>query len=141
MDSMKKGMVPEEVPVPSKDQIATAAGKTEKTVQIPYNVFDEHERTGQVVTPEEMKPAAAHPDVAHKIDPARGHEQEPRKEVPKSTAPTPTTPAPAPATAPVPTPAPTAPALKAPESPIKPAPDTEVGTPKEPTITPPPTHL
>lgn len=112
MDSMKKGIVPEEVQVPNKDQIVTAAGKTEKAVQIPYNVFDEGECTGQVVTPEEMKPDAAHPDVAHKIDPAPGHTQEPRKTTPK-----------------------------APESPTKPAPNTEVSTPKEPTITPPPTHL
>ncbi len=112
MDSMKKGMVPEEIPVPSKDQIVTAADKTEKAVKIPYNIFDEGERTGQVVTPEEMKPGAAHPDVAHKIDPAPGHDQHPRKEVPKVS-----------------------------ENPSKPAPNTEVDTPKEPTITPPPTHL
>ncbi len=119
MDSMKKGIVPEETPVPNKDQIVTAAGKTEKAEQIPYNIFDEGERTGQVVTPEEMKPDAAHPDVAHKIDPAPGHDQHPRKEVPKATTPTP----------------------KAPENPSKPVPNTEVSTPKEPTITPPPTHL
>jgi len=125
MDSMKKGVVPEETPVPSKDKIVTAAGKTKKAVQIPYNVFDESQRTGQVVTPEEMKPTSAHPDVAHKIDPAPGHDQHPRKEVPKAT-----------------TPAPAAPTtLKTHESPTKPAPNTEVSTAKEPTITPPPTHL
>ena len=109
MDSMKKGVVPEETPAPSKDQIVTAAGKTEKAVQIPYNVFDEGERTGQVVTPEEMKPDAAHPDMAHRIDPAPGHDQHPR--------------------------------IEKPTNPTKPAPNTEVSTPKEPTITPPPTHL
>ncbi|MBU0706265.1 mechanosensitive ion channel family protein [Patescibacteria group bacterium] len=78
MDSMKKGIVPEKAKVPGNDQIATAATNTEKAVQIPYSVFEEHDRAGQVVTPEEMKPAAAHPDVAHKIDPAPGHDQQPR---------------------------------------------------------------
>lgn len=148
MDSMKKGIVPEETPVPSREEITTAAGKTEKAMQIPYNVFDESQRTGQVVTPEEMKPEAAHPDVAHKIDPAPGHTQEPRKPAEKVAAEKPAAPAPAPA--PAPTPAPTAPtpaappappAPKEPESPTKPAPSTEIGVPKEPTITPPPTHL
>lgn len=150
MDSMKKGIVPEEAPVPSKDQIASAASKTEKAVRIPYNVFEEHERTGQVVTPEEMKPAAAHPDIAHRIDPAPGHIQEPRKikpeaAKPKTEKPAEPTPAPAltpaPAAAPAPTSAAEAPA--APEKTATPAPTTPAAppAPKEPTITPPPSHL
>jgi len=113
MDSMKKGVVPEAPGVPTNETISEAAGKTEKAVQIPYSVFEEHERTGQVVTPEQMKPDAAHPDIAHRIDPARGHTQEPRKAAEVAQAPA--------------TPAPAAPA--------------EPDTPKEPTVTPPPTHL
>jgi len=91
MDSMKKGIVPEKAPVPSNDQIATAASNTEKAVQVPYSVFQESEKAGQVVTPEQMKPAAAHPDVAHKINPAPDHDQHPRAEkpAPSTDAPTP----------------------------------------------------
>ena len=124
MDSMKKGIVPEKAAVPSDEQIAVAAGNTEKVVQIPYSVLKENEKTGQVVTPEEMKPAAAHPSVAHKIDPAPGHDQHPRTAAPA--APAPTT---------------TAPEKTEPENPTKPAPNTEAGAPSQPTITPPPTHL
>ncbi|MFH0837988.1 MAG: mechanosensitive ion channel family protein [Patescibacteria group bacterium] len=82
MDSMKKGIVPEKAKVPSNEQIVTAAGNTEKAVQIPYSVFEEHDRAGQVVTPEQMKPAAAHPSVAHKINPARDHDESPQAEKP-----------------------------------------------------------
>ncbi|MBN2307004.1 mechanosensitive ion channel [Candidatus Peregrinibacteria bacterium] len=122
MDSMKKGIVPEKAKVPSNEQIVTAAGNTEKAVQIPYSVFQDHEKTGQVVTPEAMKPAAAHPSVAHKIDPAPGHDQHPR-----ATAPTTSTTL--------------AETLKEPENPTKPAPNTEVGAPTQSTIIPPPSHL
>lgn len=124
MDSMKKGIVPEETPVPSKDQITTAAGNTEKAIQVPYNVFIESERTGQVVTPEQMKPDAAHPDVAHRIDPARGHDQHPRVEKPAVPSVTPVEPAP-----------------KEKENPTKPAPLVSPDMPKEPPVMPPPTHL
>ena len=112
MDSMKKGIVPEETPTPTDSQLAEAASKTEKATQIPYNVFDESQRTGQVVTPEQMKPSAAQPDQAHKINPAPGHDQHPRESAPKPAA-----------------------------NPVKPAPNTEVKPKSEPPVTPPPTHL
>jgi small-conductance mechanosensitive channel len=119
MDSMKKGIVPEVAKVPSDHQVATAAGNTEKATQIPYNVFEERERTGQVVTPEEMTPSAAHPDIAHKIDPAPGHEQHPRTAKP-----------PAPQKKPEET-----------KNPTKPPPPIAPSMPKEPPLSPPPTHL
>ncbi len=147
VDSMKKGIVPEETPVPSKADAAAAADKAGQAENIPYNLFEEHERTGRTVTPEEMKPDAAHPDMAHRIDPAPGHDQHPRNEKttevtttgeieveePKTeAAPAPSTPAePAQTKAEVP---------EQSENPIKQPPQTEV-EPKGPTITPPPTHL
>ena len=127
MDSMKKGMVPEPKAVPSNEQIASAAGNTEKAQQIPYSVFDMTQRTGQVVSAEEMKPAAAHPEVAHKINPAPGHED--HKMAEKEAAPAATT-----------TP-PQVPAAQQTENPVKQPPQTEVGSDKGPTVTPPPTHL
>jgi small conductance mechanosensitive channel len=47
MDSMKKGYVPEPAAVPSNDEIATAASHTENSVQVPYNLFEGEEKTGQ----------------------------------------------------------------------------------------------
>lgn len=147
MDSLKKGIVPEKAEVPSDEAIAGAAGNTEMAVQIPYSVFQMDERTGRNVTPEEMQPAAAHPDVAHRIDPAPGHDDhsmaqaqtEPSKPAPKSEVPAttaaPVTPPPAPPNKFV------AEIPKEAQNPVKQPPQTELGSNKGPTITPPPTHL
>lgn len=74
MDSMKKGLVPEKPPVQSNEQIIAAANNTEKAVQIPYSVFEENNRAGQVPTFEEMKPVAVLPKNAHKIELSPGQE-------------------------------------------------------------------
>ncbi len=125
MDSMKKGIVPEPDKVPDKAMIAEAATKTGSAVNIPIPIFEEHEKEGQVVTRAEMTPVAAHPDVAHKINPAPGHihADEPTEPVAKEASVQP------------------AEAVNKPETLSKPVPQTEISSANEPTITPPPTHL
>lgn len=66
MDSMKKGVVPEVNQTPSKEQIANAAGSTENTEEIPYDIFDKPkekpvempplEKAAKDLPEEELKP-------------------------------------------------------------------------------------
>ena len=59
IDSMKKGVVPEPAQVPTKDQIAEAAVKTEKEVKIPYEVFKEDKPVTEKVSRTAPTPESA----------------------------------------------------------------------------------
>lgn len=77
MDSMKKGLVPELIPVPTRDQVVTAAVGTENAPHVPEEIFEEQAPAQEEATPvsEQAKPEAApapqpEPEPMHAAAPA-----------------------------------------------------------------------
>lgn len=109
MDSMKKGIVPELIPVPTRDQVVTAAVGTENAPQVPEEIFENSQPAAQPepeATPasEQAEPEAApvpqpEPEPMHAAAPEAPAEapaepaaqpEEPKAEKPKEPeAPTP----------------------------------------------------
>ena len=57
MDSMKKGIVPEDVEIPSKEKITETAAQTENEVNIPYKLFEKKEPVKPISSGEIPPPA------------------------------------------------------------------------------------
>ena len=70
MDSMKKGMVPEPTPVPTKEDVIKAAEGTENVPQVPEEIFKEKpvaEKTSRIAPkPAPAAPAGMHPAAPEK---------------------------------------------------------------------------